>query len=295
MSAPPPVIIIGMHRSGTSLATRALGELGLFTGVRLGSNYEADFFRRMNTWMMSVCGAKWDNPRPTGALFEDAELRGLVRDYLGQMTRSPRLRTYLGLLRYLRYRGLENLDFPWGWKDPRNTFTLPVWLHFFPDARVIHIKRHGVDVAQSLVARRQRALQTARAKLDRASPFSRRFVRRPFQDLNSMAALASPRCRSLETAFSLWEDYDSEASRHVAERGERAIEIRYEDLLADPQDGIARLAAFAGLQPGAAEIAHAVDPFESSRAFAYRSEKQLVEFAESVEQSLSARGYTEAH
>jgi hypothetical protein len=244
----------------------------------------------MNAWMMSLCGASWDNPRPVAALFEDTELRGLVQDYLGRMTRSPRLRTYLGLPRYLRYRNLANLDFPWGWKDPRNTFTLPVWLHFFPDARVIHVRRHGVDAAQSLVARRQKALQAARRKIERAAPFSKRFVRRRFRGPRGLA-LASPRCRSLETAFSLWEEYVGEASRHVAERGDRAVEIRYEDLLADPQDNLARLAAFTGLQPGAEEIARVSRTFERSRASAYRTDKQLSDFAATVADRLAAHGF----
>ena len=291
MSAPPPVIIIGMHRSGTSLVTRALGEFGLFTGDRLGSNNEAAFFQQMNMWMMKVCGAEWDNPRPVGALFEDHEIRDLVQEYLGRMIRSPRLRTYLGLARYLRYRKLANLDFPWGWKDPRNTFTLPLWLHFFPDARVIHIKRHGVDSAQSLVVRRQEALAAARKKMDRASPFSRRFVQRRFRGPKNMAALASPRCRSLETAFALWEEYVGEASRHVAERGDRAIEIRYEDLLASPPDNLARLAAFAGLRPGAQEIARVGRTFENSRASAWRADKQLADFAATVAHRLAAHGF----
>ncbi len=290
MSAPPPVIIIGMHRSGTSLVTRALGEFGLFTGLHRGRNNEATFFQQMNVWMMRVCGAKWDNPSPITAMFEDDEIRGLVQDHLGRMIRSPRLRSYLGLLRYLRYRNLANLDFPWGWKDPRNTFTLPVWLHFFPDARVIHVKRHGVDSAQSLIVRRQKALKAARRIVDRCSPISRRFVRRPFKDLKVMTDLASPRCQSLETAFSLWEDYIGEASRHVAERGERAFEIRYEDLLADPQDGLARLAAFAGLRPGAEDIARVGRTFDGSRASAWREDKQLADFAASVADRLVAQG-----
>jgi hypothetical protein len=52
----------------------------------------------------------------------------------------------------------------WGWKDPRNSITLPVWLKLFPDARVIHIVRNGVDVAESLYRRQQRGFQEAKIR-----------------------------------------------------------------------------------------------------------------------------------
>ncbi len=40
--------------------------------------------------------------------------------------------------RYKRTNGLK----AWGWKDPRNTFTLPMWLSIFPKARVLHVLRN---------------------------------------------------------------------------------------------------------------------------------------------------------
>ena len=58
---------------------------------------------------------------------------------------------FLGWKRYLAYRSLERFDQPWGWKDPRNVFTLPLWLRVFPEAKIIYIVRNGVDVAASLL------------------------------------------------------------------------------------------------------------------------------------------------
>ncbi len=43
----------------------------------------------------------------------------------------------------------------WGWKDPRNTFTLPMWLKVFPNAKVIHVLRDKESVARSLMKRNQ--------------------------------------------------------------------------------------------------------------------------------------------
>jgi hypothetical protein len=39
-----PVIILGMHRSGTTMVTKLLEEVGLFVGDRLDENHEAVLF-----------------------------------------------------------------------------------------------------------------------------------------------------------------------------------------------------------------------------------------------------------
>lgn len=40
---------------------------------------------------------------------------------------------------------------PWGWKDPRNSATLPFWLHLFPDLKIVVCLRHPKEVALSLL------------------------------------------------------------------------------------------------------------------------------------------------
>ena len=44
---------------------------------------------------------------------------------------------------------------PWGWKDPRNTLTLPFWRLLVPNLRVVFCVRHPVEVAHSLHRRGQ--------------------------------------------------------------------------------------------------------------------------------------------
>jgi hypothetical protein len=41
----------------------------------------------------------------------------------------------------------------WGWKDPRNTITLPFWQSLFPDLKVVVCLRNPLEVAQSLMKR----------------------------------------------------------------------------------------------------------------------------------------------
>jgi hypothetical protein len=43
-----PTIVLGVHGSGTSLATRLLMDMGLFMGLRLPANTEAACFQHLN-------------------------------------------------------------------------------------------------------------------------------------------------------------------------------------------------------------------------------------------------------
>ena len=117
-----PVIIIGMHRSGTTMITRLLESLGLFVGHNKESNHEAIFFHRINLWIASQCGGFWDHPEPIHELVENRDIRPMVTNYIdGYLLQSPRTVSFLGWRKYLRYRNPRNLDVPWGWKSPLNT------------------------------------------------------------------------------------------------------------------------------------------------------------------------------
>jgi len=70
----------------------------------------------------------------------------LAENYIKSIRRIK----YLGFIKGLKYKSLKELDFPWGWKDPRNTFTIDIWIEVFPNAKLIHIYRNPIDVAESL-------------------------------------------------------------------------------------------------------------------------------------------------
>ena len=52
---------------------------------------------------------------------------------------------------------------PWGWKDPRNSLTLPFWQRLLPDVKVVIALRNPVEVVGSLLARNQMALPVGAA------------------------------------------------------------------------------------------------------------------------------------
>ncbi len=282
-----PILLVGMHRSGTSMLTRMLARLGLFVGKRVDGNEESTFFQSLNEWALRSAGGSWERPHAIHALLKKPELRALTTDYLRGMLRSPRVASYLGVASYLRHRTPEALPGPWGFKDPRTTFTLPLWLDLFPDARVVHVRRHGVDVAQSLLVRQEK-------DLDRAGALHRR--RRGVYWLRPKRGgfAHTVRALSIEEGFGLWDEYLVEADRRLAELGDCGLDLRYEAFLDAPEESLARVAAFCGLTPSPEELRAVAAGVQRGRANAWSGEPELVAFAGEVGPKLEAHGYVAA-
>ncbi|MFP3901997.1 MAG: sulfotransferase [Acidimicrobiia bacterium] len=278
------MIVIGMHRSGTSILSRALEAAGLFLGWRqVPRHQEAKFFLRLNMWMMLQSSAGWEAPEGVRHLVERPVARQTVVEYLRYALSSPLAVSYLGPARYGRYRSVARLPGAWGWKDPRTTFTLPLWLDVFPEARIVHVYRHGVDVAESLRVR-QRLVEG-----DSLERFRRRRWRHMIR--GGLSELTPGlRFESLDEGLSLWERYTCAAHEAVVQRGDRAFELRYEDFLAAPAESTAALARFCGLED-VSRAADAVARVDASRAFAHRRSQDLRAFAERNAGRLGAFGY----
>lgn len=206
----PPVIVVGMHRSGTSILTRNLSDLGLAVGRDISGNVESRYFQTLNREIMSESGGRWDNVKPVVDKMGSTEFvhqkaaeleKKLFRD--GELARFFRLGEKLSMR-----LGIKQCN--WGWKDPRNSVTLPVWLTVFPGARVIHVIRNGIDVAVSL-HRREKGRRDTDPDLARG-------------------------CRDIKYCLKLWEDYirayrtNMKLYTNVA-----CIELRYEELLRSPK------------------------------------------------------------
>ena len=196
----PPVILAGMHRSGTSLLARMLDDLGLFLGWRLGPDHEATYFNKLNEWLLAAAGGRWDTPEAVRYLRSDpAGIEHACRHLADRLTAPPVLE-FLGPWHYLRHRSAFALRRPWGFKDPRSTVSLDIWCRLFPEAKVIHLVRHGVDVAHSLVRRQQQGQQLGYDNFARHRRLFRWTGKRGwFGD--------SPRVGHLRQAFELWEVY----------------------------------------------------------------------------------------
>ena len=151
-----PIIISGMHRSGTSLLSEKLSKMNVFMGQYQDTNNESLFFQRLNRWMMNYMQCSWDKPSSFYKI--DPTDSNHMKKYIISMMKSKRFNfTYFGFYKkFISYHDFSTINYLWGWKDPSNTFTLQIWKSIFPKCKVIYLLRHPADVALSLLKRNQK-------------------------------------------------------------------------------------------------------------------------------------------
>ncbi len=132
-----PIMIVGMHRSGTSFLTGTLQTAGLELGKHsawnphnLKGNRENPDIVDLHDRVLARCHAAWDRP-PSGLVQwsedEQQDAKALISSYPAG-TR-------------------------WGFKDPRALLLVDGWLELIPNIRFIGIFRHPLAVCASLAAR----------------------------------------------------------------------------------------------------------------------------------------------
>jgi hypothetical protein len=274
-----PVILLGMHRSGTSLIARLLDELGLFQGHELQEDHESTHFLEINEVLLRRAGATWDNPGPMRGFLENPRAADLTLRCLREDLAGRQVAGYLGKKRFGKTRGLAGFERPWGWKDPRTVFTLPLWLKLFPEARLVYIVRNGVDVASSLRVREARELTRRIEEFDAKLKKTGRLTKHSL--LERAGFKGSARCLTLDGAFSLWEEYVTEAERQLAAAPNERLVLNYEQFLADPKDpnnGLAALVKFCGLAAPADALDGAIKNINTGRARAFLADAELSDF-----------------
>jgi hypothetical protein len=276
-----PLIVVGMHRSGTRLLAQVLARLGVFMGDDQQADSESLMFMSINEGILHQCGAFWSEPMSAHFLLSQPESVSALAASV-RATLASRFGEFLGRSGWHWDSGAGRQR-PFGWKDPRNTFTLPVWRQVFPNARVVHVVRHGVDVAASLARRHAAALREASGE---RWPSALTVV----QD-HAAGILSSRRGWTLAEALTMWEQYVEKARVEMADAASRALEVRYEALLQTPDEVVSDIARFCGL-PVPAQDADWLRSIRSDRAFAYRRDVELTAFAESNREALERYGYT---
>jgi hypothetical protein len=132
------ILVLGMHRSGTSCLAGSLQQRGLHLGevyewrpYNLKGNRENQRIMDLNNAVLAHAGGSWDHPpqhlswSPAHAAERDAIVRELHAGCAGA----------------------------WGFKDPRTLLTLAFWREGIADARLVGTFRHPAQVARSLHAR----------------------------------------------------------------------------------------------------------------------------------------------
>lgn len=279
-----PIIIIGMHRSGTTMLSKVLEKAGLYQGWKKEENNESIFFIKLNEWMLRELGGRWDEPESLVNLScHSQEHIDAIVNYIRSQLAFPRALEYLGMKCVLS-PSLFNIHIPWCWKDPRTTLLMDIWLRIFPNAKVVHILRHGVDVAQSLKVRSSNSLsKSILIYQKRHWIYSLRGMQGLFTD--------SARCLSLEGGFSIWEAYVKAARRCHDLASGGFFEFRYEDLLENPEEVLEALFLFCGLKFEKSSIQHYSGSFDKSKSRHYLNSHELVRFSEEVATRLNSFGY----
>lgn len=155
-------------------------------GVYKDHNEESLPFLSLNQQWLEAEGASWDKPI-------------LIRE-LPPLTASQMYAEHIATETQNQWLLWLKGPRKWGFKDPRTTFTLSTWLRIFPSARIVHVVRHGGDVAKSMVSRNHKP-----------------------------GEVRSPVAQSFERAFDLWEKYVVEAENYKHLPG--YIQLRYEDIV----------------------------------------------------------------
>ena len=276
VTARQPVIILGMHRSGTSMVSELLDSLGLFVGRELQDDHESTWFLDANEQMMRRVGATWDWPGGWLDFLARPEAVEMTATALEADVSARGFRKFLGN-RGLTGRPLASFDRPWGWKDPRTVFTLPVWLRLFPNAKLVYIVRNGVDVAKSLHVRENKLLGLRQDRFD--DRMNRRSLR---SHLDRAGFKGSARCLSLQGSFDLWVEYVRQGDAALRGLSNPTHVLRYEDVLQNPAEHLPKAAAFCELTPTPGAIADAIKTIDTSRAGAFKTDPATSAFYESV-------------
>lgn len=148
------VCVLGSPRSGTSLTTRILNLLGVDLGgkgdlmpARRGNN-PAGFWEHKGIADLNegVFATLSETPPPylQGWRWPPALRPGWEKD--------PKLDPLRQTAREILDHDLAG-DGLWGWKDPRNSLTLPFWQALVPGLCYVICVRHPLEVAASLLAR----------------------------------------------------------------------------------------------------------------------------------------------
>lgn len=251
-----PVILLGMHRSGTTMITKMLENLGLFVGAEKEINNEALFFWEINNWIFELHTATAEKPH--NMRYTNPACRKVILESLEYFVRSPKRKHYLGKLAG-SFDDIRQMNLPYGWKDPKNTFTIDFWKEIFPHPKIIHIYRNPIDSVSSYIERdlelKNRFEWNWKKKLKRQFLISKNFHQ-------------NFRLTSIEEGYQLWEEYVSKALSLQQEFPDY-LEVRYEDFLEHPDEHLRKLAEFAGLQPTEAQVQEQLKNIKADRAYAF--------------------------
>lgn len=272
-----PVLLVGPHRSGTSLLAEMLSASGLFLGARLDSHHESTYFQRIARRLLSELGAHWSQPSVASIALADESRRADTAEVLRNLLTSPASVEFWG-----RRRGHDQFRSAWGWKDPRTSVLLPLWLELFPQARIVSIERHPLDCALSL---HRRSTEIA-ASLQSSPP--RRLAYALYR--GAPLSVDSWRCATLSSALDVALEYLEIQRANLRDFTGPIATTSYSELVQQPDVVLAKIGAnldLGNLTPCAA----AVQPHPRS-LMGFRRDSAALELARARSADLIDLGFS---
>lgn len=247
LPASGPNVIGATGGSGTRAFARIARLAGMFIGESpTEAEDAAEFGEYSDCWINAHLSHRGSGPPTWIEQVMQSDLAALVQRHL---------RGYSG-------------SGPWGWKEPRSIYLLPLYDAYLPQLRFLHVVRDGRDMAFSSNQNQLRKHGGA-------------FLGRPVE-------VDSP-----GDSIELWSQINLEAARYGSEQlGERYLRLRFEDLCREPTETAARMLDFFGLDGDPTTLSSDVAPQESTGRWQSRDRPKLAELERIAGEALTALGYT---
>jgi hypothetical protein len=261
-----PVIIVGMHRSGTSMLTEFLNSYNIFMGNDVEDNGESISFLKINEKILRVCRSSWYDLNNFDFYYKRK------KDYIEKL--------YYNLLDNMNHKnnfwGKNNIynfvgDYKWGWKDPRNTLIIETLRKVFYNAKFIHIYRNPIDVANSLKNREQLFNQNGRLK------WYYNIIKNYIN--NGIYVDRCPSLVDLKKGINLWFQYVSRAISYK----DNFFHICYEKFLENPTFTFNSLCNFLGTEFKNSFVENLIKTINSNRRYSFIKDKTLISHYRSIQ------------
>ena len=233
-----PIIITGMHRSGTSLLSQILMSNNMSVGEKLDVNYESIYFQRINKWLLSCNGSSWDNPTTFNNL-DEKDINILKNKLMNILNNRFTNTLYFGLSNIFMNKSFYKQKNVWGWKDPSNVFTVRVWKELFPNIKIINITRNPLDVSNSLLIR-----QSKLQKLDLGFQSNLLSMFLPVLSINKGNVLSSFKLSSIDDCLTLYDKYLKQMKINNIMFNDNILNINYDCLLNYPEKELLKIFDF---------------------------------------------------
>jgi hypothetical protein len=192
------IIVLGMHRSGTSTVAGILYKIGINMGQKmLGKNhsnplgyFEDKEFVDLNNRILGTSGGNWDSPPSEKNIIAqknkfEKEIRNLVS-----------------------IKNKDNSKY-WGWKDPRTSLTIQLYLPYLKNPCFIVCHRQAKAVTESLLQRDRIEIREGRK---------------------------------------LWEIYEKRIDIFFKEFSKlKRLDLHYENVIAEPEETVRKIIDFINL------------------------------------------------